>query len=482
MTEEKKNRKNSLVDTEGMKRNLQEWKEIAETLGSGVQSLTEGVSHTSGIIGDWFKENSPTKNVKRIGEQLRADTHKSGTPKFLKETFGTDSALLGETGGRSGTDGRSETDTKVESRVKDSTLLPFFGPEPKPPGYVEPETTESAPQEETPPEKSDEVLSKEFKLYEDRINSAYSRVTKDVKQLNALAQELDSKFTQDLAKANETYRNASGNLESRKLYETLIQGAAHIIAGVVGMNSGLDLSGLKFDKNNWDAEASRLQTQLESDKRDAINTMDESRRKLATKRANAVQDFEITSTMAANAKNAAVEKYKLEYQREKDAKLAAAKIKSAREKLEQKKPQLSQLGLKAYDTMKARISEYDDLMVKYSKDQETELAEALAKKAAEINVWARNPELRLIGDDDWLYPEKITDYTKPVFFGMFTSLKDIKDIPSPKVVPGVGKIPSQQQLSAQDQAKVAAFARQTKITPAAATAILIKRGEITRGE
>ena len=73
---------------------------------------------------------------------------------------------------------------------------------------------------------------------------------------------VDSEYKQALADAMSAYKATKDQQDSARLWEAIIHGIGHLAAGVIGMKEGLDLSGLKFSKTDWDAEYKRSRKDL----------------------------------------------------------------------------------------------------------------------------------------------------------------------------------------------------------------------------
>jgi hypothetical protein len=75
---------------------------------------------------------------------------------------------------------------------------------------------------------------------------------------------VDEEYKKSLAQAYDTYQKTKDQQASAALWESIINGVGHLAAGVIGGKEGLDLSGVKFDKTDWDAKATQNLAELRS--------------------------------------------------------------------------------------------------------------------------------------------------------------------------------------------------------------------------
>jgi len=75
---------------------------------------------------------------------------------------------------------------------------------------------------------------------------------------------VSEEYKKSLAQAYDTYQKTKDQQASAALWESIINGIGHLAAGVIGGKEGLDLSGVKFDKTDWDTKASQNLAELRS--------------------------------------------------------------------------------------------------------------------------------------------------------------------------------------------------------------------------
>lgn len=73
---------------------------------------------------------------------------------------------------------------------------------------------------------------------------------------------IDEQYQQSLAQAYDAYQKTKDQQASAALWESIINGIGHLAAGVVGMQTGLDLGGVEFDKTDWQAKAAQNLAEL----------------------------------------------------------------------------------------------------------------------------------------------------------------------------------------------------------------------------
>lgn len=132
------------------------------------------------------------------------------------------------------------------------------------------------------------------------------------------SKKMDSELAQELAKAQTAYELSRDATASKQMWEGIIQGIAHIAAGLIGKNTGLNLGGLKFDKQDWQAEKDRILRELQSTRDTAFRTMSAGQRKLAEQRMAAAQDYRVRSDILNTALNSLEKKEALEARKQKE--------------------------------------------------------------------------------------------------------------------------------------------------------------------
>lgn len=167
------------------------------------------------------------------------------------------------------------------------------------------EETPETVQEDTPtdlPTVSEDVQPAEESEASRRLkrkDAAYSQFqatyAKQMEKFDIDSESLDAAFNKQMKESQAIYSAASANTESRQMWEGIIQGIAHLAAGIIGHQTGLDLSGVKFDKRNWDAEKNRIQQDNQNRKQTLLQSMSQQQRKLAERRATAYQDYNVTA-------------------------------------------------------------------------------------------------------------------------------------------------------------------------------------------
>ena len=162
-----------------------------------------------------------------------------------------------------GTEAATTTDTTAGSGEGDSTDR--RGPPPE----------DDMTLEHTPIDTSE--FEKRFKANTAALINAESDFDEDAKQL-------DQDMSEEIARSRALYAGAKDEVASKEMWESIIQGIAHMAAGVIGHQTGLDLGGLQFDKKNWEAERDRLYREMQARNAEAEKRMNSQQRALSDRR------------------------------------------------------------------------------------------------------------------------------------------------------------------------------------------------------
>lgn len=175
----------------------------------------------------------------------------------------------------------------------------------------------------------------------------------------AAAEAFDKKRDRALA----AYQATTDKLAQKQLWEGLINGLGMIAAGMYGLNTGSDMSGVKFSKSNWEEKLNRAERQLDR----AIKTarVDED-----TKRRMAEFKYQGNQKLLDRIANEAYRKQMLDmkkeeaaYKKQKDAvdqQLQAAKI------ISKQSPEAA----KAFDKFMSAYNNYGRVFNKDDEDKE----------------------------------------------------------------------------------------------------------------
>lgn len=118
--------------------------------------------------------------------------------------------------------------------------------------------------------------------YGAEVKKAFGQVNSLLSQANKIPAHDRTFFKERVKEAQDLFKEAENKLEKRELAEKLGHALTQLGAGMHGLKTGTDMSGLKFDKADWDR---RLEMQL-GKFRDALDAArDEDRMALADKQA-----------------------------------------------------------------------------------------------------------------------------------------------------------------------------------------------------
>ena len=200
----------------------------------------------------------------------------------------------------------------------------------------------------------------------------------DTDTLNESAKSLDAKLLEEIGKANNIYRSAGKDIDQREMWESIINGLGHIVAGVVGQQTGLNLGGIEFDKKDWDRKRDQIMSELRESKADANKRMSDSQRRISEKRDSRKQDYRIDSDDLA----------RLERQQ---GDIMALEMKQAEDQLNREASLRKELATRdpvEVDQFKSNLSESEKALNALSKDPSDENIEAVRLYTKKANEYA----------------------------------------------------------------------------------------------
>ena len=212
-------------------------------------------------------------------------------------------------------------------------------------------------------------------------------ITEDNVKFNEESKSIGSDLYDEINKAKAVYQTSKDRESSKQMWEGIIQGVAHLVAGVVGHQTGLNLGGLKFDKTDWDRRRDQIQNELESTKRDAYQKMGEAHRRLADKRAESAQGYAISKgeTELATAKEQGDRRLDISEgqlgEKEKSNRIAAFKA------LKDDDNGTKEQKIKDYNRV---VNNIDETLKAFEKDPSEASASTLTKQIKEANALARS--------------------------------------------------------------------------------------------
>lgn len=162
---------------------------------------------------------------------------------------------------------------------------------------------------------------------------------------------MQGELAKDINAANDIYAQTKDQVAAREMWDGIIKGIGHIAAGVYGQNTGLDLSGVKFDQTDWDKKRELAQGEL----RDSINN---------ARMKNAISKDQIDRSYSRAKDQLEVDKSQIEAAERRDMQSADLQEKAAGRK-DQMAIHLAEMGIKAReagdkDTVK-KLAEFKDM-------------------------------------------------------------------------------------------------------------------------
>lgn len=174
--------------------------------------------------------------------------------------------------------------------VQSDSEYDFFGDSPAPQEQSEETVTED---EADKPE--DDV----------RREAVFSELQKDRAAIAEEGRNVDPELAQALTDAQAIYRQSKADEASKQLWSTIAQGVAHIVAGAVGLRTGLNLGGLKFNQTDWERRREGLLRELQTAQNSAFQQADSKRQRLMEKSRAAMDEFSISKAELDAARQAA---------------------------------------------------------------------------------------------------------------------------------------------------------------------------------
>ena len=214
-----------------------------------------------------------------------------------------------------------------------------------------------------------------------RVDKHYEEFKFDPKEFDKRATELDKELKQKIGEAYGVYQTSKDEVASKEMWEGIIHGIAHLAAGLVGHQTGLNLGGLKFDKKDWDRRRDQIARELESSKADAYRQMDAKQRANAERRAGAMRNFQIRQAELDEAHR----KARLEH----DKKVLNQRELSQKRKAFVDALRIQNKGGADYKKLNPFMTDVDQALFQYSKKESDENLAAVQAKMSRANAMAR---------------------------------------------------------------------------------------------
>lgn len=214
-----------------------------------------------------------------------------------------------------------------------------------------------------------------FAAYSKESDEFYKQFKDDPANFEAAAKQLSDTFKQDLSDAQAVYQNSRDSEAASKLWSKIIDGIGHIVAGAVGLRTGLDLSGVQFSKEDWDARMANIQRELGMAKEDAYRKLTDGQRQLADKRANRNALLSLQQSQFDRAQQTETTRLRIlqdekraEERKQADSNDAIKKMLAG--KIDEQRKQ----DVKSYNRS---LQNVDQLLDKYAKDEDKKIAQQL---------------------------------------------------------------------------------------------------------
>lgn len=159
---------------------------------------------------------------------------------------------------------------------------------PAEPPKVEPEEDE---EDDAPPSSKFNMTAPDLTKIENKVNTLVGDYEGSEAEFDNEARKIDEEFVNAINEAKAVYQTSSDKEASKQLWVNIIHGLGHILAGVVGNQTGLTIDGLKFQQPDWEARKANLLRELESAKGDAYKNMTGDQRRLSEQRAERARNY-----------------------------------------------------------------------------------------------------------------------------------------------------------------------------------------------
>lgn len=154
-------------------------------------------------------------------------------------------------------------------------------------------------------------ISSKIEEFQNATDDLYEQYKSKPEQFDAQAKQVDEDFLNTIKEANELYKVSQDKVAAGQLWESVIQGIGHIVAGLVGHQTGLNLGGLKFNSNNWAEQREIIQNELQNAKQDAYKKLSNDRQRIADQRMAAAKNYQMQTDQLDRAQRKTLQEINL---------------------------------------------------------------------------------------------------------------------------------------------------------------------------
>ena len=179
---------------------------------------------------------------------------------------------------------------------------------------VKKEPVEETPPAPPPPEEEEEDVEEDEDTQATETISALKELPNPLdlaKERNIVTDE----FLNEIASAKEVYNKTKDEVARKRLWEGIAASLANIAAGLYGMQTGVDLSGVKFEPSDWSEDLQQAQNELAAARTFAKDVKDVKLSELDERRDQRLREIQSIRQLNADA----IDKLELERRNRKEA-------------------------------------------------------------------------------------------------------------------------------------------------------------------
>lgn len=210
---------------------------------------------------------------------------------------------------------------------------------------------------------------------------------------NALAEQL-GRMQNEMKIVAAEYKATKDQQAKQQLWEGLISGLGAIASGMYGLKHGLDMSGVKFDRTNWDAKATAAREDWIAGRMAAEKDYELSKSIIDQKRKGKLDNWEINQKLYENAAREAQRRDDMSYKSAGlglEAQKLGAQMENWKEEATNRKAELM-LKIKQgsgdktmQNLILGKIDDFDKTLATYGKNEDDLSLQTLKRLNGEIN-------------------------------------------------------------------------------------------------
>jgi len=216
---------------------------------------------------------------------------------------------------------------------------------------------------------------------------------------SALAEQL-GRMQNEMKIVAAEYKATKDQQAKQQLWEGLVSGLAAIASGMYGLKHGIDMSGVKFDRTNWDAKAAAAREDWIAGRMAAEKDYELSKSIIDQKRKGKLDNWEINQKLYENAAREAQRRDEMSYKSAGlglEAQKLGAQIENWKDEAANRKAELM-LKIKQgsgdktlQNLIMGKIDDFDKTLATYGKNEDDLSLQTLKRLNGEINKLTGSP-------------------------------------------------------------------------------------------